>query len=142
MPTRAQTTKVFTAAKEIGWDREQIYDLVEQVSGGRSVSALTMDQASAVIDAMVRAGARAGTPKKKPRGRRTAENETLMVTRQQIDLMLDYRERLGGRWLEERYFEGACVRLIRRPRPINAGQGARVIEMLKRRLAHQEAKRG
>ncbi len=137
-----QVSKIWAAAREIGLEREQLYDLVEQVSGGRSISALTFAQAGAVIDALVRAGARAGTmsPPAKPHGRRPAANEVLLVTAEQRELIERLREQLGGDWLRDEYFEGACMRLLRRPRPRTAGEAARTIEMLKQRLAHDRSK--
>lgn len=139
MPSPGQTAKIFSAARELGWDREQLYDLVEQVSGGSSVSALTTTQTHQVIEALVRAGARPGKAKK-PSGRRTAANESLLITPAQRELIEQLREDLGEKWTEERYYEGACMRVIKKPRPTTAGNAERVIEMLKARRDHARRK--
>jgi hypothetical protein len=141
MATQGQIAKIWAAARELGWEREQVYELVHQVSGGDSVRALTATQTTAVIDILARAGARPGKKPSKPRGRRTAPNETLLITPSQREKIDELRARLGGKWQEDRYLEGACVKRIRKPRPTTAGDAATVIEMLKQRLAY-EAKRG
>lgn len=140
MPNHAQIAKIHAAAREVGWDGDQLYELVQQVSGGRSVRALDTRQTKEVIDALVRAGARPGKRGRKPSGRRTAANEVLLITPDQRTLIGDLRAKLGGLWLGDRYLEGACVKRIGKPRPTSAGDAARVIEMLKHRLAY-EAKR-
>jgi hypothetical protein len=137
MATQGQITKIFAAAREVGWEREQVYELVHQVSGGESVRALSAAQTSAVIDALIQAGARPGQKPVKPRGRRAAPNETLLITPDQRTLIDDLRARLGGRWTEDRYLEGACAKLLKKLRPVTAGEAARVIEMLKKRLAYE-----
>jgi hypothetical protein len=141
MANQGQIAKIWAAARELGWEREQVYELVHQVSGGDSVRALTATQTTALIDVLVRAGARPGKKPSKPRGRRTAPNETLLITPDQRQLIEDLRSKLGGLWLEDRYLEGACAKRIGKPHPTTAGDAARVIEMLKQRIAY-EAQRG
>jgi hypothetical protein len=145
MPNAAQRRAIFGAARQLGLDDEQLRDQVEGVSGGRSVSALTQPQTKELLDAFARAGARLGSnsqTKRKPRGRRTQPGETLLITGDQREMIEDMRRRLGGKWEEERYFEGACARVIKKPRPTTAGDGVRVIEMLKQRIAYEAKRRG
>lgn len=141
MATPGQISKIWAAAREVGFERPDVYDLVESVSGQRSVSELTQAQASRVIDHLVELGATAGRPSSpKPHGRKTAPNELLMITTDQRRLIENLRERLGGKWLESPYFEGACGRVIGKHRPGTAGEATRVIEMLKARLEHLRKK--
>lgn len=56
--TAAQIPAIWAAARAAGLDREQVYDLVEQVSGGRSITALSKDEARRVLDRLNPAGPR------------------------------------------------------------------------------------
>lgn len=134
---RGQIAKIWAGAKEIGIEEPALRDLVEKVSGNRSISALSFAEAGDVIDHLVSAGARKGS---KPSGRRMPPGVKKLLTGDQRSLIQDLREKLGGKWTEDRYFEGACRRVIKKPRPTTAGNGARVIEMLKRRLEHEKAR--
>lgn len=127
-----QISRIWAAAREIGLDKDGVYDLIERVSGGRSLRALTVDQAGAVIDSLVRAGA---SKPRKPSGRRLPKGVKKLLTGGQRDEIERLRGELGGKWLEEPYFAGACKRLIRAERPSTGHQGSRVIEMLKQRVA-------
>lgn len=137
MPNRAQLAKIWAGAKEVGIDEPALRDLVEEISGSRSISGLSFAQAGDVIDHLVAAGARKG---RKPSGRRTAPGEFKILSGDQRDLIQDLREQLGGKWTEDRYFEGACRRVIKKPRATTAGNGARVIEMLKARLEYERSR--
>ena len=136
MATKPQISKIFASLRELGWEREQLDQVVVQVSGGDSVRALSTEQAAKVIDVLVKAGA-SPSRKGKPRGRRTAANETLLITPDQRKMIEDLRAQIGGSWIRVAYFESACMRVIRRYQPATAGEGAKVIEMLKKRLQYE-----
>lgn len=138
MPTPRELRKIFAAARELGLEEEKLRDLVEQVSGQRSTRALDALQTSTVIDALVRLGAASGAVATKPSGRRSVRGVTKLITPGQHDMIAVLRTRLGGDWLRDEYFEGACGRLLRKDRPRTAGEAARTIEMLRARLAHRE----
>lgn len=144
MPTKAQMRKIWASARELDFDEDQLRSMARDVSGSSSLSSLTFAEAGKLIDRMVRLGATASPSYKrtKPRGRKTEEGEILLITGEQRQLIQQLREQLGDNWTRRRYFEGACKRLIRKPHPRTAGDGARVIEMLKARLKHQEGQRG
>lgn len=138
MATPPQIRKIWGAAREVKLDADQVRDLAEQVSGERSVARLTFDQAGRVIDHLVALGATGGTGARKPSGRRRAANETPMISPGVRKYIADLRRHIGGDWVRDAYFEGACERLIGVRRPRTAGEGARVVEMLKQRLAYQQ----
>lgn len=142
MPTGAQLRKIWASARELGLEEEQLRDAVEDLSGSRSISGLSFRQARELIDNLVRLGATPGGGASKPSGRRTGEAEVKLVSGDVRRLIEQLRGELGGKWLEDPYFEGACKRVIRRPRPRTGAEGARVVEMLKKRLAHEEGRRG
>lgn len=141
MATHPQLRRIWAAARELSLDETGLRDLVEQLSGQRSISKLPPAQVRELIDLLVQAGARppANTPRK-PSGRRKAPGEIQLITGEQRDYILDLRRQLGTDWERDRYFEGACQRLLKRPRPRTAGEGARVIEMLLRRLEHNRTR--
>lgn len=137
MPTQAQVRKIWASARELGLDEGELRALVEDLTGSSSLSSLTFLQARNLIDTMVRMGATPGPGTVKPSGRRTDSAEVKLMSGPVRDLIADLRQKLGGKWVEDPYFEGACKRLIRRPRPRTGAEGARVIEMLKKRLAYE-----
>lgn len=138
--TAAQIRKLHFAAREVGLDQDGLYELVKQASnGGSSISALTVAQAGAVIDQLVRLGATKGR-QKKPSGRPKVDHVAVMISAEQRDLIEQLRRDLGESWLQDEYFQGACRRLIARPRPVTSADGVRVIEMLKARRAHDHRK--
>lgn len=136
MPTPPQLRKIFAAAREVGRSEEELRDLVELLSGARSISKLSETHTRELLDLLVRAGARAPAPRKKPSGRRTAPNETLLVTPSQRTEIERLRGKLGDDWLRDAYFAGACRKRIHQDAPRTAGEAMRVIEMLKQRLAY------
>lgn len=144
MPSKAQMRKIWASARELGMEEETLRSIAHAVSGSDSLSALTFDEAKRVIDQLVEAGATRSPSYKsgKPRGRKTQDGEVLLITGPQRAHIQELREKLGDKWLRRRYFEGACMRLIHKPHPTTAGDGARVIEMLKARVKHQEARGG
>lgn len=144
MATAPQLRKIWGSARELGLGEEELRDVVERVTAQRSISALTCAQARDVIDQLVRLGATPGAQAdqpRKPSGRRRPEGVAALITPDQRALIEDLRAQLGGNWTRDSYFEGACKRLLRRPRPASSGDAARVIEMLKRRLEHDARKR-
>lgn len=140
MPTQAQVRKIWVSARELGLDEPDLRALVEDLTGSTSISNLSFTQARNVIDAMVRMGATPGAGASKPSGRRADPSEVKLVTGGVRDLIQDLRNKLGGKWLEEPYFEGACRRVIKTPRPRTGAEGARVVEMLKGRLVYEQKK--
>lgn len=138
MPTRPQLRKIWGAAREIRLEEEALRDQVEAIAGHRRISKLTFAQADQLIELLVRLGATAGPGKRKPSGRRRAKGETKLISGEVRALIEDLRGQLGGKWLEDPYFAGACKRLFRKARPATAAEGARVVEMLKQRIAHDE----
>lgn len=140
MPTPAENTKIWAAARELGLSEDQLRDLVHQVSGQRSTRALTSAQTRALLDALVRLGARPGT-RRKPSGRRAADGVFKLITPAQRELIDALRGELGGDWLSDKYFAGACRKRLRgKERPTTAADGARMIEALKQRLAYNQRK--
>ncbi len=144
MPSKAQLKKIWASARELDLEEQELRDLVQSVSGSASISGLTYAAAGEVIEELVRLGATESPAyrPRKPRGRKTEDGEILLITGAQREYIQDLREKLGGDWTRRRYFEGACKRLIRKPHPRTAGDAARVIEMLKARLNHQEGQGG
>ncbi|HEX8276069.1 MAG TPA: phage protein GemA/Gp16 family protein [Longimicrobiaceae bacterium] len=141
MPNRAQLKKIFAASRELGLDEEQLRDQVEELSGARSISKLSEAHTRQLLDLLVRAGARTPAPRKKPSGRRTAPNETLLITPDQRTEIERLREELGGDWTRDAYFQGACRKRIKLDGPRTAGEAVQVIEMLKQRRAYDRGKR-
>jgi hypothetical protein len=140
MPTAAQTKKIWASAREVGLEESELRDLVFTLSGARSISKLSDFHARELIDLLVRGGARKGTPKPKPSGRRKAPNEVQMITPGQRTEIERRRTALGGDWLRDEYFAGACRKRIKLDAPRTAAQAAQVIEMLKERAAYNAGK--
>ena len=138
--TRAQIGKIWGASKEIGLERDDLYDLVARVSGSRSISELSFEHARIVIDRLVALGARAGTPKPHPSGKPREPGVTDMIRPDQLTMIEHLRQQLGGDWMRPEYFDGACKRVIKRAQPRTVAEGVRVIEMLKQRIKHEERK--
>ncbi len=134
MPTVMETRKIFAGAREIGITEEQLRDLVEQVSNQRSVRQLTRTETGRLIDLLVQAGVRpAAAPAKKRSGRRVPAGVLKMITPGQRGQITWLRDQLGGDWLRDEYFAGACRRRIKKDAPTTAAEAASVIEMLKKR---------
>jgi len=140
MPSGAQLKKVWASARELGLEEQELRDLVEDLTGRRSIGSLTFAQARDLIDALVRMGASRGPGTRKPSGRRAAANETKLISGDVRDYIARLRAQLGDRWLQDNYFAGACRRVIKRDRPRTAAEGARVVEMLKKRVAYEEGR--
>jgi len=140
MPTPAETRKIFAAAREVGLDEDRLRDLVEQVSGQRSTRALDRGQTHQLIELLVGLGARKGSGRPKPSGRRPIDGVVNMISSAQRDMIGDLRAQLGGDWGREEYFRGACGKVIHKPAPLTARDGERVIEMLRARLAYNRSR--
>jgi hypothetical protein len=140
MATPSQVSKIWAAGRELGKEREDVYDLVEQISGGRSITALTTEQAARVIDALIRAGARPA--KRKPSGKRVPAGVTKLISGPVRDEIARWRSSLGGDWGRDEYFAGACRKVIRKDAPTTGAEGAKVIEMLKKRAEYNSGKAG
>ncbi|HEX8320998.1 phage protein GemA/Gp16 family protein [Longimicrobium sp.] len=136
MPTPAETRKLFAGAREAGLDVEQLRDLVEAASGQRSTKQLNRDQTRQVIDALVKLGARAGTPGRKPSGKRQPAGVTAMITPAQRTYIADLRAQLGGDWLKDEYFAGACKKRMGKTGLTTSADANRAIELLKKRIAY------
>lgn len=144
MPSHRQLKTIWMAARQLGLDEQQLRDVVQDLSGQRSLSALSPAQTRELIDRLVRLGAQIEgsqpKPRTKPSGRRTPAGVVKLISGEQQAMIADLRVQLGGDWLRDSYFEGACKRSIKHPRPRTGGEAARVIEMLLRRLEHDRAK--
>jgi len=126
--TPAQTKKLWAAARQAGLDRDEVYDLVEAESGGRSVSALTLDQAARVIDRVT--GHRPAEDQAKRRGRATPAQVRLIKHLAVTELGWDDPKRLAG-FLERM----ARTRYVN---DLTAYQASTIIEALKA-MAGREA---
>lgn len=134
MPTRAEITKMFAAAGEVGIGEPGLRDIVEQVSGQRSTRRLTRSQAQAVLDALIVLGARSGGgPAAKPSGKRKVGGVTVMISPGHRQLIEDLRQEIGGDFTRDAYFAGVCNRVIRKPAPLTTSDATRVVEALKKR---------
>jgi hypothetical protein len=148
MPTAGELKRIWAAAREIGLGEEALRNVVEDVSGQRSLRALSQYETGRVIDCLVRAGARparaAGEPagRGKASGRRQTPGVVRMVTPAQRAYIADLRGKLGGDWLSDRYYEGACLKLLGKAVPTTSSDGSRVVQMLKIRLGASPGRAG
>ncbi len=140
MASAAQLRKIWGAAREIGLEETDLRALVERVSGSTSISALSFAQAGEVIDSLVAMGARAGTGRRRPSGRRAAKGEIKLISGPMRALISELRSQLGEKWMRDEYFAGACKRQIKQEHPRTAAEGSRVVEMLKKRIAYEEGR--
>jgi hypothetical protein len=147
-PTPPQIRKIMAAARELDLDEGQLRDLIGQRSatGSRSKRELTVGEAAAVIDDLVRLGASSGTAGargKKPSGRRSPAGVTRMITPEQREMIEQLRAELGGSWIRDEYFAGACRKRLRgKERPATSAEAATMIEVLKQRRAYDRSRAG
>lgn len=131
--TSGQTKAMFGLAKKRGLSDEELYDHVEAVSGGRSISALDRNQADAVI---TRLGGTAfttrtayGKSQRRTQQIKKAANIQSIASKAQLDKM----ERLAsGRGIGEDGLARMCQRTIRRDYPVTTKEANRMIEALKK----------
>ncbi len=142
MASAAQVRKIWAAAREIGLEESQLRGLIEDQVGSPSVSRLSFAQAGQVIETLIALGARAGAGAQKPSGRRAGAAEIKLISGPMRRLIQDLRAQLGDPWTKDAYFGGACRRLIKTDHPRTGREASRVVEMLKKRIAHAESRRG
>jgi hypothetical protein len=150
MPSPRQIARLWAAAREISLDRDGVYALVHQASGGDSITALSHEQYDAVIAGLVRLGAQpsggdgraAAAPRRKASGRKRAPNETALIRPGQRALIEQLRQQLGGRFVgDDKYFAGVCRKAIHVDAPRTAAEAAKLIEGLKRRRGYEQRMR-
>lgn len=137
--TPSQMRALWASARDHGYDQEGLRDLVERLTGGRSISGLTSRQASTVLDSL--------RPQPKPRPRRQAGDDHGQAPSeaQQRKIHALWGE-LGRRGYYEPAARGKALREflkkrfgVEHERFLSVGRARQVIEALKdivERLPH------
>ena len=133
--TPEEMRKIWASVRSLSWSREQLYRLVEELSGKTSLRTLTREEASRVIDRLVASGAEPTIAPRPKRARAVplAENVVEMLTDRQVGMIKRLSHHLGWSvehpdfraWLRERIGSD----LVRTKR-----EGIRVINLLRARI--------
>lgn len=146
MPNAGETKKIWAGSREIGLEEPGLRDVVEAISGQRSISALSAAHTRRLIDRLVelRTGGGIATAPKgaKPSGRREPAGVLKLITPGQRGEISRLRGEVGGDFLRDEYFAGVCLKRIKKAAPVTAGDAAKVIEALKARLRYEQEKAG
>ncbi|MBB6673001.1 regulatory protein GemA [Cohnella nanjingensis] len=121
MITAEQRRKIFGLQKQHAVDEDDLYSVVEQISGGRSISALTKDQAIQVIDRLARL---AGEAKPEQRSNRASDAQLSKIQKLEKDM---------GWSTDPSRLQGFLRKVVGVDRPIwlTKQQASKVIEALK-----------
>ena len=128
MITRDQTKLIWVLARQLGMESDELHDVVSGVTGKNSIRALSVSDATDVIEVLVRAGGRV-RKRRKPRPI-MPPNVVEIVTRKQTRLIRHLESKLGWQDNPQR-LKGFTKRIIKREGVRTKQEAIKVIEGLK-----------
>ncbi len=136
--TQQQNRAIWALAHKLGFNDDDVHQLVEEVTGKQSIRALSRKEADDVIVKM------GGTPffrdtKNTPRRtvsyRRQQTGVATLVSDSQIDLLNSLAARRG---MSAQGLKSLCLRMIKREAPLTTKDANKIIEALKAMNARDE----
>lgn len=129
--TKMQISKIWTTAKELGWDKDLLYCAVNRISGGDSISELTKHQAIQLIEYLL---------SQLSQRKATKDTRPGMATEKQIRLINKLASDLG--WDDDpRRLQGFIKKYskIDSPKWMTVKMASNIIQALKAMVARQTA---
>lgn len=123
--TKAQITKLWAQARELGLEADELHAMVAELAGKASIRALTAAEGSRVIDALVERGASGQGRRRLPP---LAPGVVRLATPWQLEKLAELIETLG--WSEARW-GGVLKQAIGRPYPRTSAEAAKCIDAVK-----------